>query len=385
MRLLVSALLILFSISNARATDLFESNANYAGRPKMVVKAPLGNGRSAVITAEEFSESSPDDIKELLLDERLAGKDVLLSTDQPGVIEAVAQSMSGPNEHRLLRIIPIGKIASASQKIASGFKNYYRNAKNTLQTDRIGLTVLSITAGVDSFIWIHSAGLDIHQKTAMVLMNFVMAATFGLDRELWSKINAPMKNRLIKVFDRFVSTDRAAHLKVVTAAYLSNFLLGVGIQLTRTGLLSLDHISSAVITTDFWMHAAKISGLITLTAFAWSETYGSIDAEKNPVAKMMIKRLSEMRGIILCQLASISMVLQPNVYGHMPVYTFLIHGVVGLAVMMNSEKLVNWLERSPTVNKIYRKVQTFENFINSGLRIRPPPARAGSCRALFAG
>ena len=351
----------------------------------MVVKAPLGNGRSAVITAEEFSESSPDDIKELLLDERLAGKDVLLSTDQPGVIEAVAQSMSGPNEHRLLRIIPIGKIASASQKIASGFKNYYRNAKNTLQTDRIGLTVLSITAGVDSFIWIHSAGLDIHQKTAMVLMNFVMAATFGLDRELWSKINAPMKNRLIKVFDRFVSTDRAAHLKVVTAAYLSNFLLGVGIQLTRTGLLSLDHISSAVITTDFWMHAAKISGLITLTAFAWSETYGSIDAEKNPVAKMMIKRLSEMRGIILCQLASISMVLQPNVYGHMPVYTFLIHGVVGLAVMMNSEKLVNWLERSPTVNKIYRKVQTFENFINSGLRIRPPPARAGSCRALFAG
>jgi hypothetical protein len=379
--MVTAVFLILFSVTGARANDLFESNST--PRPKLVVKAPLNSGKQVIITAEEFSDASVDGIKELLLDERVQGKDILLSTDQPAVIEAAAHATSAAGDRRLLRIIPIGKIASVSQKMAAGFKSYYQNAKTTLQTDRIGLTVLSITVGVDSYIWLHSASFDIHQQTAMVLMNIVMAATFGLDRDLWQKINSPIKNRLIKIFDRIGALNRLSNLKVITSAYVSNFLLGVGVQMTRTGLLSLDHISQAVMTTDFWMSAAKISGLITLTAFAWSETYGSIDAEKNPVAKMMMKRLSEMRGIILCNLASISMVMQPHVYGHMPVYTFLVHGAVGLMVFMNAQKIIDWLERSKTVNKIYKKVQTFENFINSGLNIRTA-APAGSCRALFA-
>ena len=384
-RSMFSALLILFlTASSALANDLFESTPN-SRAPQLVIKAPMGNGRSAVITAEEFPESTPSQIKELLLDQRLQGKDVLLTTDQPEVIEAATEAISGEGDRRLLRIIPIGKLANVSQKIASGFKNYYKNARTTLQTDRIGLTVLSITAGVDTMIWVHSASLDIHQKTAMVLMNFVMAASFGLDRELWQKINSPVKRKLIQVFDKFVAADRLANAKVVAAAFTSNFLLGIGIQLTRTGLLSLDHISHAVMTTDFWTHAMQISGMVTATAFAWSETFGNIDVEKNPVAKMMMKRLSEMRGIIMCQLASISMVMQPHVYGHMPVYTFIVHGTIGLVVFFNAHKIVDWLESNATVNRVYKRVQTFENFINRGLSIGSgAEASGGSCRALFA-
>ena len=286
--------LILFSFSRAFSNDLFESNSANTN-PKMVMTTTLAEGREAVITAEEFTDSSPQEIKALLSVPHLGNSDVLLSTDQPDVITAATEATSGPNDRRLLRIIPIGKLASASQKIAAGFKNYYQNAKTTLKTDRIGLTVLTMTVGYDSFVWVHSASLDIHQKTAMLLMNFVMAATFGLDRDLWSKMTTPLKNKMIRVFDRFMPNGKLANVKILSSQYLSNMLLGVGIQVARTGLLSLDHLADAVMTTDFWMHAVKISGLITMTAFAWSEMYGSIETGKNPVAKMMMKRLGEIK------------------------------------------------------------------------------------------
>lgn len=368
---------------SGHASDLFENNE---AKPHLVIKSALGEGKGAIITAEEFETTTPQEIKELLQDPRMEKADVLLSTDQPDVVNAATEALSKPNDKRLLRIIPIGKLASASQKIASGFKAYYSNVKNTLRTDRIGLTVLSITVGYDSFIWIHSASLDIHQKTAMLMMNFVMAATFGLDRDLWSKINTPIKTKLIRVFDHFGTTGaKLTNAKILAAQYFSNLLLGVGVQVARTGLLSLDHIAQAVTTTDFWMHAVKISGLVTLTAFTWSEMYGAVESERNPVAKLMLKRLGEMRGIVLSQLASISMVLQPALYGHVPTYTYIVHGAIGLLFLMNMNRIVEWLENSPTIIKIYKKIQTFENFINSGLAARRSSGMVISCESLFAG
>jgi hypothetical protein len=119
-----------------------------------------------------------------------------------------------------------------------------------------------------------------------------------------------------------------------------------------------------------------------LTTFAWSELLAAVNAEKNPVAKLMLKRLAETRGILMAHLASISMVLQPHIYGSTPIYSFVIHGTLGIIALANAHRIVNWLETNSAVNKIYRKVQTFESFINSTLNMKTPQGRF-RCQALF--
>ncbi len=365
------------------ASELIEPNSKPVP-PQLVVQVPLANGQQATITAIEIPESSVEQITEILKSKETQSSDILISTDQEEVLEKVVEITSRPQDKRLLRFIPIGKLASASQKLAAGFNTYYQNAKHTLQHDRIGLTVLSITVGYDTMLWIHSTSFDIHQKTSMVLMNLIMAATFGLDRDLWTKITSPLKYKLINVFDKFISTEKLSTVKILTSQYLSNMIFGIGVQGLRIGLLSLDHINEALMSTNFWMSAAKIAGLITLTTFAWTEFYGSIQNEKNPVAKLMMKRIGEMRGIILCQLASISMVLQPHVYGQVPIITYVIHGSIGLLVLANSERIINFLETNTFVTKIYKKIQTFENFINDGIGIKSKKSVVRTCNSLFA-
>lgn len=370
---------VIFSVSQGFAnSELIESNT-----PKMIIKAPLSKTREALITVSEIPNSSPEQVAAILNSQEAQNSDILVSTDQESVLKAAVQATSKPNERRLLRLIPIGKLASASQKMGAGFSGYYNRAKQTFLNDRIGLTMLTITVGYDSLIWIHSASFDIHQKTAMVLMNIIMAASFGLDRDLWTKMTGPLKHKLISVFDRFLVKDKLSSVKVLAGQFLANFAFGVGVQAVRTGLLSLDHLSDAVMSTAYWVTALKIGGLFTLTAFAWSELYGSIDIEKNPVAKLTMKRISEMRWLILSQLASISMVLQPQVYGQIPIVTFIVHGTVGLIVLANAQSIIHFLESNSFVNRIYQKVQTFENFINRGLHLKTHGRLA--CHALFAG
>jgi len=363
--------------------ELIESNPSH-----LIIKAPLANDKEALITVTEKLETTPEQIQKILADPRTQNSDIIISTDQEKVIEAAVQATSGSGDKRLLRFIPIGKLAAASQKIASGFSAYYARAKNTIMHDRIGLTILTITVGFDTMIWIHSASLDLHQKTAMVMMNLVMAATFGLDRDLWTKITSPLKHKLISVFDRFLVTEKFAAAKIISGQFLSNMFYGVTIQSIRTGLLSLDHISDAVISTDFWLNSIKISALITASSFAWTEMFGAIDIEKKPVAKMMMKRFAEIRGIILCQLASISMVLQPTVYGHTPIITFIIHGSLGLLALANADRIINFLETNTLIKRIYKKVQTFESFINEGFQFKTRGKDPGqpimSCQSLFA-
>lgn len=381
---LLLALLISFSVSirplpSHAAPDLHEPNS-----AQLIVKAPLTEDKEALITVTEKVETTPEEIQDLLRDPQAQNADIIVSTDQEKVIEATIRATSSEKDKRLLRFIPLGKLASTKQKIASAFSGYYSRAKNTIMHDRIGLTVLTITVGYDTMIWINSTSFDLQQKTSMVIMNLVMAAAFGLDRDLWTKMTSPLKNRMINVLDRFIVNEKLAKVNVVANQFLANFIFGVGVQATRTGLLSLDNLADVVTTTDFWLQAAKISAFITGTAFAWTEMFGKIDYEKQPVAKMMMKRVSEMRGLILAHLASMSMVLQPAVYGHTPVITYIVHGAIGLLVLSQADRIINFLETNTFINKVYRKIETFENFINNSLQFGPSKKTVISCRSLFA-
>lgn len=354
---------------------------------QLIMKAPLAEGKEVVITAMEYAEGSPEKIKEILTKPETQNMDIMVSTDQESVLDAVADSTSAANEKRLLRIIPIGKLANAKQRLASGFKSYYQNAKNTLTSDRIGLAVVTITFGVDTYIWLHAASFDIHQKTSMILMNLVMAATFGLDRDLWGKMTKPVKTKLINVLDKFMVNDKYTTIKTLTSQFTANMLFGLGVQSIRTGLLSLDHISDAVLSSPFWLTAAKIATLSTLTSFAWTELMVAIKEEKYPVAKYMMKRIGDTRGIIMCQLATISMVLQPEVYGSVPIISYVVHGSLGLIALANTKSIINFLETNAVVGKIYKKIETFENFINKSITSpfrKNEPVIIRSCRSLFA-
>lgn len=362
----------------------------------LVVQAPLNENQKVQITVTEKLESSPEDIQQILEQPELKNTNILLTTDQEKVIETVVKATSSTTDSRLLRIIPLGKLASAKQKIASGLNGYKEQASDfvngykeralhTLKTDRIGLTVVIVSAGIDSWIWFHSSSYTTQQQWSMFLMNVLMSATFGLDRDLWANMTAPLKNRLMKVFDRFIVNEKLAKANVLASQFLGGFIFGTGIQATRIGLLSLDHLYDAVSSGPFWLDATKIAGLATATSFTWTEMYAKIDLYKQPIAKIMMKRVGEIRSVIMASLASVSMVLQPEVFGSIPIIAFVTHGVIGFFVLKNHERVIEFLETNPTVYKIYQKVQTFESFINGlGFKRKTPTTIVRTCHSLFA-
>lgn len=411
--------LLLFGIASPAFSQEFLQPESTAGnssllaklrrQQQLVMKARLADGREAIISVNEIADTTVAEAGQLLQDPNVKGSDILLSTDKEQLVETFVKDTEAGSNNRKLRIVPVGALASARQKLASGFSQYATNVRTNASNDKIGLMVLAITVGYDCMMWVHASSFSIHQQTSMVMMNLVMAATFGLDPDLWGNMNRPIREKMIDVFDRFIPADKATVIKSLTSRYLSNMLMGVGVQVVRTGLLSLDHIQEAVMTGSFWATAAKISALVTVTTFAWSELSSSIDAEKNPIAKLMLKRFKDSRGLLMCQLASISMVLQPHIYGNVPIYSFIIHGAVGLVAFLNANRVVEWLETSPRVAKVYEKIQTMENFMDRALeavataaRLRRAPVRTEapvesplrartttptvrSCRALLAG
>lgn len=362
----------------------------------LVVQAPLNENQKVQITVTEKLESSPEEIQQILEQPELKDANILLTTDQEKVIESVVKATSSTDDSRLLRIIPLGKLASKKEKIASGFKDYkekttdfvkgYKErALHTLKTDRIGVTVVLVTTAIDSYVWFHSSSYTTQQQWSMFLMNVFMSATFGLDRDLWANMTKPLKNRLIGVFDRFIVNKKLAQANVLVNQFLAGFIYGTGIQATRIGLLSLDHLYQAVSSGPFWSEATKIAGLATATSFTWTEMYSKIDLYKQPIAKIMMKRIGEIRSVIMASLASVSMVLQPEVFGSIPIIAFVTHGMIGFFVLKNHERVIEFLETNPTVYKIYQKVQTFESFINGlGFKRKTPTTIVRTCHSLFA-
>lgn len=384
----------LLAMPQTMSSSTLESKSKDAAHLVMNMDGPQGNTQ---FSYTEIPLDDPNQLSEMLLREETRTSDILLSTDTPEVYSAVAEAVQKTEKqsNRLFRFMPIGKLASAKEKFAAGWANYKHNVADSVKYDKLGLSIVIITTAYDSFIWIHSASLDVYQKSAMVMMNVIFAAAFALDRDMWTKMTVPLRHRIMKTIDKISrkmsgtpESETSYARKVLAAQFLANLSFSAGFQLLRTSVLSYQDLAARVMTSELWLISFKVAVITTLASFAWSELMTAADSEKHPVAKNALKRIADVRNIVMSQLASMGMVLQPNVYGYSPIVAIVTSGSIGLLALMKSNRVIEWLEAnriSQVFFKSQRKLETFVNDAAANLQdiVVTPGGNAGMCSALF--
>lgn len=351
----------------------YDLNGQSEKSPTLVMNLG-GANNDTQFSYKEIPLENPSQLTELLQNKATHQSDVLLSTDNAETYTAVATAIQQSEKisDRQFRFIPIGKLASAQEKLASGWANYKAAVANTIQYDKLGLSIVVITTSYDSFIWIHSASMDVYQKSAMVMMNVVFAAAFALDRDMWTKMTVPLRHKIISAFDKLsgkslksgtLNTSEAAR-RVIASQFLANLTYSVGFQFLRQSIMSMHDITSTLSTMNFWTMSLQVAAITTMASFAWGELLAAANAEKNPIAKNALKRLADVRNIVMSQLASMGMVLQPGTYGYSPIVAIIVSGSIGLLALVKSNKVISWLEQNSLAKILFRKQRKFENLIN---------------------
>jgi hypothetical protein len=339
--------------------------------PTLIMNLPeMAPGAGATqFSYTEVQVQNPQQLADFLQKEETIKSDVLLSTDSVETYNAIAGAIqnSESRSDRMFRFIPVGKLQA-------GWNSYKKNVADSVKYDKLGLSIVMITTAFDSFIWIHSASLDIYQKSAMVIMNVLFTAAFALDRDMWTKMTVPLRHKIIKTLDKLAAPfsrldagDATSGVKrIIAAQFLANLTYSWGFQVLRGSIMSVHDLSLAMSGHEFWTKALVIAGITTIATFAWSELSAAADAEKNPVAKNALKRLSDVRNIVMSQLASMGMVLQPHIYGASPIAAIVTSGVLGLAALAKSNTIIAWLEKNKAAKIIFREQRKFEDVVNQG-------------------
>ena len=393
-----------FARTMASAAEDLDSKSREV--PSLVMNIDGGAQGNSQFSYTEIPLDHPAQLSEVLQREETRNADVLLSTDTPEVYQAVAETIqkTEKSSERMFRFMPIGKLASAKEKLAAGWANYKKNVAETVKYDKLGLSIVVITTSYDSFIWIHSAGLDVYQKSAMVMMNVVFAAAFALDRDMWTKMTVPLRHRIMKTLDKLsnkftggAESEAIYARKVIASQFLANLTFSVGFQMLRGSIMSFHDLATNVMSSHFWGTSLKVAVITTLASFAWGELMAAANAEKYPVAKNALKRLADVRNIVMSQLASMGMVLQPGTYGYSPIIAIVTSGAIGLLALVKSNKVIQWLETNRVSHILFKNQRKLETFVNDAaetlrdnaenLRSRgevaQPSGGAGYCSALF--
>lgn len=290
--------------------------------------------------------------------------------------EASVEPIMQENPESFLRAKKTLFMPLAAKKL---LKDSLLHVKNSISQDRMGLFFVTVNTAYDSFLWIHADSLSIEQRSAMVLFNVVLAASFGLDKDLWAKTTQPLENR-IQTFLEKLSTGHQRG-KLVAASFLSNLTFSIAIQTARVAILSYPDLVTAFSSTHFWGTSLVMGSLLTLSSFGWSEQLADVDQARNPMAKYFLRRFMELRTITMGQMAPSSKLLQPDVYGIAPIATTLIHGSIGIWMMLKSSKIVEWIESNKLLQSAYKSHRQLDLWLR--FKYEEVRSAASSCKLLF--
>lgn len=351
-------LVLFFSGLNTWAQD----NTSLNSQPTFLMTEQKGASGNATFAVTEYENLTAQEIKSLLSNADLKQSDLIVSTDQHEVQQSVIENiLQNKASDRRIKLMPFGKLLSAKSTFNSAFDHYLQNSKETLANDKIGVTIMVLTTAYDSFVWMHASSFTTHQKTSMLIYNFLMAATFGLNRDLWANMVAPTKHSIMKGLEKFSAFKNSENLNFIASQFIANVSFSIGLQVLRSAFLSIDSLSHAVMTSQFWATSLMVGSLATFASSAWSELNAMIDYKKTPASKILLRRFSDLRVIFLSYFATTAMVFQPQTYGYSPALTLILSGSVGIFALLNKEKVVQLIENSTTLAKIYTHLDRLEN------------------------
>lgn len=317
--------------------------------------------------------------------------DLVISTDSPAVLEQSVEWAAAQPEKKRPHFLPYGQLLTDNtKKVGGALAKVARNAVDAVRRDPIGLMITVVTTSMDSYMWIHSQSLGLDERVAMVMLNVVLAATFGLDKDLWTRTARAVQVRMIDVlkhFQLFGTKGEPGPAGAFATALLANVSLSVALQLTRMSVLSMPHLTESLATTHFWAASAALGLALTISGIGWSEHLANIDEEKKPITKFVFRRWMEIRSIAMSYVAPSAKIMQPDVYGLTPLILLAGHGAVGLATLFAGDRITNWIEDRESLQWI-KKINSsvISDFRDRCLNILRKDAKAAlvRCEVVFA-
>ena len=269
---------------------------------------------------------------------------VLLSSDSEELITGAIQ------QNRLKQniiVMPGGELVQHQEPRVTGLlKTYPSQLFDAVKKDKIGLMVVTFTTAYDSFIWIHSSQFSTFTATSNVMFTVMMSVVFSLNKDAWAQSTRPIQ----RFFKKILVGNKSLAEKSwgdIGVRFLASTTLASAISLARVPLISFDHLIEACLQLNTWTYPVLLGLISSVASFSWSENIASIDAETQPRAKFIFRRIQEARSLLLGTLASTAMLFSPQSYGATPWISLGASGGLGLIIYLNSKKITSWLETLP--------------------------------------
>lgn len=282
----------------------------------------------------------------------------IVSSAHPEVLEAGAKH---PGRVALLPIAEAVKFAKDQVKGANELLRAARqNVINAAKTDKLGLAIVTYQVGNNVVRWVNADDLSTFAKTTGVIFLVLTAALVAVDKKSWPKVTAPFEEKWRKLLKYSANDTEHSNSQRLLLAYLGSASATTAINLGFIPILSLDRIAQG---NAMSMVTPLVMGLITTaSAFSWYEFYRTIAERKNARSTAVSKFLLNSRTLAVATVASTVMLLNSHAYGASPWIWLTVSGAAGIPLMLNANKIANWIENSPTINKVahlYNKARTF--------------------------
>lgn len=320
------------------------------------------NKKKSTATSSSIIVETPEiqDAKQAakIIEKRIQDADmpVLITTDRSDLIKEINSQAS--NSDKEVYLAPYGDSVSAKElpKWRQSLKAYTDNIRTAAHNDRIGLMIMTVTIGYESFLWFNATNLSTLAQTSNLLYSIILIGTFGIDKDGWARATKPIQNFFKTITgNKNAQWDRNDPRDLATR-FTSSFALSLGLNVVRFSLLSMDDI----IDGSLKISGMKIQTLIALTAtissFAWAEHIALLDRKTSPTARFFFSRVQEIRALMLGTVAATVKLLHPEVYGVLPWVALSTSGIAGILVYLNAEKIRRWAEDNRTVQKMITKM-----------------------------
>lgn len=230
--------------------------------------------------------------------------------------------------------------------------NFKSKVSAAYKQDKFGFWITIVTFGVDSYLWITASSMDTLNKVGLISFNFLLTASFGINKDLWANTTKPIQSQIYKLLSWLKLNNTQSNIsnrkKDIAVKYASSFILGSAIQLARLAIFRGSELMS--LSSAPWLLGATfaISSVLAFSQFGWDEHIAAVDKNKTPTAKFALRRFHELRGLLMTYLSSTSKLAQPDAFGAGPWIYSIVNGVAGIAAFLNTDKVVNMLEKLNT-------------------------------------
>lgn len=370
--ILIPLIAALIGIPQARAQGSTQDSK------MMVLETTAQDGSQAQIGIIEKSHVSKSKLDEVLADIP-ADKDVILSTDSKEGAEKLLASMKKKTGSGLRWLIPLGPL-----------KNMLAETWDAAKKDHfIGLTIVTYSTGVNSFVWLHATEHSPEVRAAQIIFSTLTAIALSIDRNAWARMSRKLNNKILNVFS-------AAGMKSVgenkigkfASLYGANWLMSSGMYGTSFMILSYDHAINLNYLAAGLGAATAAAAVNTFSGMGWNELLIDVDQAKNPYAKFILSRIANIRSAITGHYAPNAHTLQPGMDGYLAWKVLLINGTVGYLALIASNKIVDGLEKGATWFRQLKGIDAVVKLTQEGISfLKSMRSESGgrSCRSIYAG